>query len=606
MTRQRIIRTRASQSVIRSFLVDSNSPAIANSNVTHGVFHIDTRLGPATIQLPANPRNFQRWEISDDYWALSENNTLTIDLNGKRLNSLSPPNGNYVLTEPGTIELLHYDQTIDSWLTNEVWIQGSSSAPNAADVTIPEIAALAINGPWEVATNTGQILITYTDDVEIDVSTITPIEFVAPTELGLAANAAIALTPDTTGLTNGTSVVVPYDFTLPGALTFVDMYTVTSLSVQAAGTNVISDTSGNSILPGTAMGNVDIDLRATITATFDSDGATAFNFNTALADADARLPVFTFSDGQLAQTTEDLSGIVLAAGTQTIAVSLPATATEIDIQNARLTNLTGLENWPTKEKVVLSDNLLTNFPSGLFVGASSLDNVSVTNNNISVIPPEIANATALRSLTLTGNSIAVLPTEIASLTNLVTLIANTNQLTALPPEIGSLTSMRTFQANQNNITDAGLPAQLWALPVLQTLSLTGNQLTTIPDAISGLAGTLRRLFLGNNQIVSANITNNMALLTSLTNLGLDGNSLTSLPASVAGIASLISLNLYNQGATMTSAVVDQFLAALVAGQPWDASATINIGVSSPAPTAAGLADKTTLETGTPAHTVITN
>ena len=65
--------------------------------------------------------------------------------------------------------------------------------------------------------------------------------------------------------------------------------------------------------------------------------------------------------------------------------------------------------------------------------------LSLHNNQLSTLPPEIGQLTALRS-SLHDNQLTTLPPEIGPLAALRTLYLTGNQLTTLPPEIGPLTA----------------------------------------------------------------------------------------------------------------------------------------------------------------------
>ncbi len=145
-------------------------------------------------------------------------------------------------------------------------------------------------------------------------------------------------------------------------------------------------------------------------------------------------------------------------------------------------------------------------------GATELD---LSHNQLTTLPPEIAELTSLTTLNLWDNQLTTLPPEIAELTSLTTLHLSRNQLTTLPPEIAELTSLTTLDLTGNQLTT--LPPEIAELTSLTTLNLWGNQLTTLPPEI--------------------------AELTSLTTLNLWGNQLTTFPPEIAELTSLTELDL---------------------------------------------------------------
>ena len=64
--------------------------------------------------------------------------------------------------------------------------------------------------------------------------------------------------------------------------------------------------------------------------------------------------------------------------------------------------------------------------------------LSVDNNQLTELPPEIGNLNYLGALLLYNNQLTELPPEISNLNNLGLLWLEGNQLTELPPEIEEL------------------------------------------------------------------------------------------------------------------------------------------------------------------------
>lgn len=609
MTRTRIIRTRATQPVIRNFIADpTNTPLTLNRNVTFGAVIPDTRTGAVTITLPADPRNFQLWWINDVYWSYGTNEVV-IDLNGKNWNGQTLADGVLRLTEPGTMQYLHFSTDTDSWYSNESWVaqgdSGTANTPTVNDTTTPTIVSAASTTAMQLTTaNTMTVEIAYADNDQISVASLTPLVGTIADAVTGTTLSTITLTPNTGGLVNGNAVTVPYTVTLPGANTFADVYGGTTLSISAGATAAVADVTGNEIAPGTAIGTVPLDIRAELEISLTSDGATPKTI-TVNNFADARTTLWESDDGSVNLATNDLNSIVLPAGARVITARIPAAAIQLNARSINASSVTGLGNWPAVSVLDLSGNELTVFPAGMFSDTPNLTSLNVSFNNISgAVPSVLGQSTRLRTLNISSNPITSIPTEIGSLPALITLIANSTNLSVLPAEIASLPALRTLQATGNNFNDADIPSAIWGMSTLTTLSLSNNNLSAIPSQI-GTATAITRLLLGSNNITTANIDPAIANLTSIAQLQLEGNALTSLPTEVRGLTSLTRIWLHNQQG-MTDVVTNQFLADILAGQPWTATAEIKIDSLSPAPTGQGLLDKAALETGAPAHTVLTN
>ena len=72
-----------------------------------------------------------------------------------------------------------------------------------------------------------------------------------------------------------------------------------------------------------------------------------------------------------------------------------------------------------------------------------------------------------------------------------------NQLTQVPPEIAQLTKLQKLDLRQNPLRE--LPNALWELQELTELNLNGNQLTRVPPEIAQLT-KLQKLYLKKNHL----------------------------------------------------------------------------------------------------------
>ncbi|MBP6664405.1 MAG: leucine-rich repeat domain-containing protein, partial [Chitinophagales bacterium] len=99
-------------------------------------------------------------------------------------------------------------------------------------------------------------------------------------------------------------------------------------------------------------------------------------------------------------------------------------------------------------------------------------------NNITVIPPAIAQLNKLQQLDVSSNELTELPNALAQLRQLHTLETSNNRLTNLPNIFGQLVNLQTLDLSNNQISQ--VPASLSHLPRLQRLNLSKNQLSTLP------------------------------------------------------------------------------------------------------------------------------
>ena len=166
-----------------------------------------------------------------------------------------------------------------------------------------------------------------------------------------------------------------------------------------------------------------------------------------------------------------------------------------------------------------------------------LRKLELNHDQLTALPPEIGRLTALESLKLINNQLTALPPEIGRLTALESLGLNNNQLTELPPEIGRLTTLKFLWLNNNQLT--ALPPEIGRLTKLFWLGLNNNRLTALPPEIGRLT-TLKFLWLDNNRLTA--LPPEIGRLTALERLELDYNKLTALPPEIRRLtATTISL-----------------------------------------------------------------
>lgn len=194
------------------------------------------------------------------------------------------------------------------------------------------------------------------------------------------------------------------------------------------------------------------------------------------------------------------------------------------------------------------------------IRAQSLTHLSLRNNKLSSLPPEIGLLSNLIVLDLMNNFLTALPTgplpradpraargpqwrpvrvrsrtlmgpasaEIGKCQKLESLTVDYNKIEQLPEEIGELTGLSSLGIRYNHLTQ--LPASLGRCTLLTDLNTEGNRLTTLQRELpEKLAPSLHSVRLSRNQITE--FPTHLALATRLECLEIDHAGLSSLDES---------------------------------------------------------------------------
>ena len=198
-------------------------------------------------------------------------------------------------------------------------------------------------------------------------------------------------------------------------------------------------------------------------------------------------------------------------------------------------------------RIDLGSKGITSLKPGDFAGLSSLKELTITDNPLTVLPDEMfAGLRSLETLWLFNNRLSSLPrAAFFELSELTELRLTNNLLSSL--EEGMFIGLSTLQSlhlNGNRLTS--LPDRVFAgMPVLEEMQLSRNQLRSVTrETFSGLP-LLARLWLYENRLEAAGLPDGVfSDLTSLWFLDLDNNQLTDLSgAEFSGLTSLGNLDL---------------------------------------------------------------
>lgn len=164
--------------------------------------------------------------------------------------------------------------------------------------------------------------------------------------------------------------------------------------------------------------------------------------------------------------------------------------------------------------------------------------VSLANQEFTLVPEWIRDLTGLTTLDLGNNKLSTLPEWLGDLTSLSILDLGDNDLTVLPDWIGNLTGLKVLNLIRNQVAD--LPESVRNLSGLITFDLGGNQLSELPDWIGNL-DALDWLSLYGNRLTA--LPDSIGNLVALDTLDLSGVGLEALPKSIGNLRRLSQLSL---------------------------------------------------------------
>uniref|UniRef100_A0A8B9HM66 Erbb2 interacting protein n=1 Tax=Astyanax mexicanus TaxID=7994 RepID=A0A8B9HM66_ASTMX len=214
------------------------------------------------------------------------------------------------------------------------------------------------------------------------------------------------------------------------------------------------------------------------------------------------------------------------------------TVTQLDYSHCSLEQVPkeifGFEK--TLEELYLDANQIEELPKQLF-NCQLLHRLSLPDNDLTVLPPAIANLINLRELDVSKNSIQEFPENIKNCKVLTIVEASVNPISKLPEGFTQLLSLTQLYLNDAFLEF--LPASFGRLTKLQILELRENQLKMLPKSMHKLT-QLERLDLGSNEFTE--VPEVLEQLTGIKELWMDGNKLTMVPGMVGMLKQLTYLD----------------------------------------------------------------
>ncbi|XP_030625880.1 erbin isoform X2 [Chanos chanos] len=198
----------------------------------------------------------------------------------------------------------------------------------------------------------------------------------------------------------------------------------------------------------------------------------------------------------------------------------------------------------TLEELYLDANQIEELPKQLF-NCQLLHRLSLPDNDLTVLPPAIANLINLRELDVSKNSIQEFPENIKNCKVLAIVEASVNPISKLPEGFTQLLSLTQLYLNDAFLEF--LPASFGRLTKLQILELRENQLKMLPKSMHKLT-QLERLDLGSNEFTE--VPEVLEQLTGIKELWMDGNKLTFLPGMIGTLKQLCYLDVSKNNVEM--------------------------------------------------------
>ena len=280
-------------------------------------------------------------------------------------------------------------------------------------------------------------------------------------------------------------------------------------------------------------------------------------------------------------------------------------SSRLDITDARIRSLEGIEYISSLQELYVSDTSITTLPASIGK-LRNLQSIYLYNNRITSLPSSIGDLTQLRTLnvyeprlysipssmenmfclqnlTISSDVLTAVPDAIGKISSLETLGIHSGKLNRLPDTIGQLSNLKSLSIGGNVwmgtpsgtpsaiLREDAVPAPIKTLPNslgnlmgLNYLSISGTSLDTIPTWVDGMS-SLETLYIAMNPNVT-NLSNDIGNLYNLRFANFSDNNLFEIPAHMANLKALQTLDVSgNHISELPDGVVAHFTASPSAG-----------------------------------------
>jgi Leucine-rich repeat (LRR) protein len=209
-------------------------------------------------------------------------------------------------------------------------------------------------------------------------------------------------------------------------------------------------------------------------------------------------------------------------------------------------------NCEEKDCLDLSNLSLSSLPDIFNEFSSRLKHLSLSHNQLTILPNTIGDLSVLTRLDL-DDSFIILPNTIFKLTALQQLYVNDEKFINFPDIIGYLSTLFKKQQLDNSLKcweEEALPGEErleagnrifdFFISTEQKLDLSNLNLSSLPDIFNEFSSRLKYLFLDNNKLT--NLPNTISSLLLLEELSLNNNMFTSIP-DIGNLSTLKQLHL---------------------------------------------------------------
>uniref|UniRef100_A0A8C2FZ52 Erbb2 interacting protein n=1 Tax=Cyprinus carpio TaxID=7962 RepID=A0A8C2FZ52_CYPCA len=201
----------------------------------------------------------------------------------------------------------------------------------------------------------------------------------------------------------------------------------------------------------------------------------------------------------------------------------------------------------TLEELYLDANQIEELPKQLF-NCQLLYRLSLPDNDLTVLPPGIANLINLRELDVSKNSIQEFPEIIKNCKVLAIVEASVNPISKLPEGFTQLLSLTQLYLNDAflEFLPASFGRSMHKLTQLERLDLGSNEFTEVPEVLEQLTG-IRELWMDGNKLTF--LPGMIGALKQLRYLDVSKNSLDMVDEQISGCENLQDLLLSNNALT---------------------------------------------------------